>query len=153
MDKFTSRNDLKARGLKATAQRLAVLGAVSRAEGYFTPQELYRTLLTENSSLGLVTVYRTLTKLAREGLICQIESTGRIRLYARRSAAHHHHLVCARCARVVEFNDCELKTLADRLARQTGFAVQSHRLEFQGICRNCSQVGRPASTLHKAITE
>ena len=143
------RRDLNTRGLKATPQRLAVIAAVNQAEGYFTPHELYESLKHKHSEIGLVTVYRTLAALTRAGLICQIESTGETRIYARRSRAHHHHLVCGRCSRVMEFNECELKSLIEKLTRETGFEVRSHSLEFQGLCRECSRAGKEPSVLHK----
>ena len=109
------RQDLNTRGLKATPQRLAVMAAINQAEGYFTPHELYESLKVKHSEIGLVTVYRTLAALTQAGLICQIESTGETRIYARRSRAHHHHLVCGQCSRVMEFNECELKSLIEKV--------------------------------------
>ena len=137
------RDDLNTRGLKATPQRMAVMDAIAAAGGYFTPQELYERLKKKRAGIGLVTVYRALAALSRAGLICRIESTGNARLYARRSRAHHHHLVCERCSRVEEFDGCELDGLAEKLSRETGFTVQSHSLEFQGLCRECGKSVRP----------
>ncbi len=132
------RHELKARGFKATPQRLAVLRTIAATQGYFTPQELHRRLQQEHPGIGLVTVYRALSSLAEAGLICQIESTGNIHLYARSPGIHHHHLVCQSCARVVDFNNCDLSGLAAELARDTGFTIQSHSLEFQGLCPQCA---------------
>ena len=132
------RSDLHARGLKATPQRLAVLQAIAGTSGYFTPQGLYENLKGQRDGVSLVTVYRALEALTEVGLVCQIESTGNAHIYARCSSTHHHHLVCEECARVVEFNGCELENLAGKLARETGFEIYSHSLEFTGLCRECS---------------
>jgi Fe2+ or Zn2+ uptake regulation protein len=132
------RQELKARGFKATPQRLAVLRAVAATNGYFTPQELHRQLSKQRAGIGLVTVYRTLASLAQAGLICQMESTGNTHIYTRSPGKHHHHLVCQQCARVVDFSNCDLSELADRLCRETGFAIQEHSLEFRGLCPDCS---------------
>jgi len=129
--------DFKTQGLKATPQRLAVLAATTRAEGCFTPRGLYEVLKTTHASIGLTTVYRALEALERAGFICRIESVGDERQYARRSRAHHHHLVCEGCARVVEFGDCTLFELAGQLERETGFLIRGHSLEFHGLCRAC----------------
>jgi len=145
------RRELKSRGFKATPQRLAVLRAIAGTSGYFTPQELHGDLKKKHPGLGLVTVYRTLSMLTGAGLVCQIESTGKSHIYARRSSAHHHHLVCQACARVVDFNDCELDGLAKRLGRQTGFAIEGHNLEFQGLCRDCRPRKRAIEKSNRSV--
>jgi len=132
-------HDLKTKGLKATSQRLAVLTAVTHAEGCFTPRGLYESLKNTQAAIGLTTVYRALEALERAGFICRIESVGDERLYARRSRMHHHHLVCDGCARIVEFGDCTLSKLAGQLERETGFVIHGHSLEFHGLCHVCGQ--------------
>ena len=122
------------------------MGAIAAAGGYFTPQELYLSLKETQPGIGLVTVYRTLAVLARAGLICRIESTGKSRCYARRKPlSHHHHLVCEGCARVVDFSNCDLTGLAEKLASDTGFVINAHSLEFQGLCRECGKSAKPPS--------
>jgi len=130
-------HDLKTWGLKATPQRLAVLTAATHTEGCFTPQGLFESLKNTHATIGLTTVYRALEALERAGFICRIESSGNERLYTRRSRAHHHHLVCEGCARVVEFGNCVLFELAEQLERKTGFTIHNHSLEFHGLCHKC----------------
>jgi Fur family ferric uptake transcriptional regulator len=38
---------------------------------------------------------------------------------------------------VADFTDCDLCELEQRLARETGFRIEGHLLEFTGRCRNC----------------
>jgi Fe2+ or Zn2+ uptake regulation protein len=137
------RHTIKATGHKATPQRLAILQAVNSLEGCFTPQELHQRLRGEHPSLGLVTVYRSLKLLAETGIICRIESQDKASRYARRPLSHHHHLVCAGCQRVVNFDQAEreLMKVAKRLAGETGFAIQGHSLEFRGLCAACQGAG------------
>jgi Fe2+ or Zn2+ uptake regulation protein len=135
---------LQGRGLKATPQRLVVLEAIDSASGYFTPQELYERLRAKRPGIGLVTVYRTLNALTGAGLVCEIESPGKAHRYVQRKPlAHHHHLVCETCARVVDFGDCDLSELAGRLSRETGFEIRGHSLEFHGRCPACTSRGKP----------
>ncbi len=129
--------DLKACGLRATPQRLAVLVAAASTKGYFTPQGLHENLKARHAVIGLTTVYRALEALERAGLICRIESAGDERLYTYCSPVHHHHLVCDSCAQVVELDDCVLSGLVGQLERETGFAIHGHSLEFHGLCPTC----------------
>ena len=131
-------NELRAHGLKATGSRIAIISEIAHIEGYFTPHKLYNLLKVKGTRIGLVTVYRSLSALKNAGLVCEIESTGNSHIYVRRSSAHHHHLVCRSCARVVEFGDCDLDSLARKLSSETGFLIQSHSLEFQGYCKTCA---------------
>ena len=129
--------DLKARGLRATPQRLAVLAAASGLSGYFTPQGLHESLKNSQAAIGLTTVYRTLEVLEHAGLLCRLEGAGDERIYAYCSRVHHHHLTCDSCAQVVELGDCVLAGLVGQLECETGFAISSHSLEFRGLCRAC----------------
>jgi Fur family ferric uptake transcriptional regulator len=65
------------------------------------------------------------------------DGAARFELSPEDSDAHHHHLVCSRCARIVELDDCFLNEFQDQLARRHGFSQISHRMEFFGICPNC----------------
>jgi Fur family ferric uptake transcriptional regulator len=50
---------------------------------------------------------------------------------------HHHHLICTRCARVVEIEECFPEEIERRIARANGFTGVTHRLEFFGVCPDC----------------
>ncbi len=56
-----------------------------------------------------------------------------------RPAGHHHHLVCSVCGATVDFADCDLGALEERLAKETGFEMQGHLLEVYGTCPQCCQ--------------
>lgn len=53
---------------------------------------------------------------------------------------HHHHLVCRRCERIVQLDDCILADMESRLSRHYGFQEITHRLEFFGVCPDCQRV-------------
>ena len=131
------RRKLRGSGRKATPQRLAILETIDGMRAQFTPQQLYERLQKNHPDIGLVTVYRTLTLLADSGLVCHIGFCGRSQSYARRPQEHHHHLVCTACNRVVNVASCGLGDLEKKLARDTGFAISDHHLEFAGLCRQC----------------
>jgi Fur family transcriptional regulator, ferric uptake regulator len=131
------RRKLHGSGRKATPQRLAVLGAIDSMRERFTPRELYAGLHRTHPDIGLVTVYRTLNLLAEAGLICRMERTGKSQSYARRPEAHHHHLVCTACDKVIDVASCGLSALEKKLTEDTGFAISEHHLEFEGVCKQC----------------
>ena len=132
---------LKQRGYKLTPQRRAVLSVVASSCEHLTPAAIYERVHQERPDIGLVTIYRTLEILADLGLICEVHAGSNCRSYlVRRPAEHHHHLICSDCDTVVDFVDCDLSGLEQRLSRETDFEIESHLLEFLGRCQNCRKV-------------
>lgn len=129
---------LRQQGYKITSQRRAVLNVIAGSHDHLTPAAIYERVKRQYPGIGLVTVYRTLELLARLGLICEVHTGDNGRSYLlRRPAGHHHHLICSSCDKVVDFTDCDLGRMEERLARQTGFKIDSHLVEFSGQCHDC----------------
>ena len=129
---------LKQHNYKLTPQRRAILKVLSSSQEQHTPAELYERVQQEHPGIGLVTIYRVLQILTELGLICEVHAGGNCRHYLiRRQPEHHHHLICSGCGTVVDFADCNLGGLEERLSRETGFEVETHLLEFLGRCRHC----------------
>lgn len=129
---------LRRRGHKLTPQRRAVIRAITSSQDHLTPGTIYEKVRQDQPDIGLVTVYRTLEILDELGLICEVHAGGSCRSYlVRRPSEHHHHLICSECGIVVDFTDCELGEVAQRLSQETGFEIESHLLEFLGRCQTC----------------
>jgi Fur family ferric uptake transcriptional regulator len=94
----------------------------------------------EYPKIGLVTVYRTLQLLDRFGFLCKLHTNSNSSSYLLSSlSAHHHHLVCSSCGTVVNFVDCGLQQLEERLTHESGYKIEDHFLEFSGRCQRCLQ--------------
>jgi Fe2+ or Zn2+ uptake regulation protein len=84
------------------------------------------------------TVYRQLETLANQGLIKPIVFSDRTTRYESSQLSHHHHLICTRCNQVTDIIIPEnIETKAKSVASETKFRIQSHNLEFFGLCKNC----------------
>lgn len=129
---------LRQRGYKITSQRKAVLSVIAHSHDHLTPAAIYERVHQQYPGIGLVTVYRTLELLSQLGLICEVHAGDNGRSYLlRRPVGHHHHLICSSCSKVVDFADCDLAQMMDRVSRKTGFKIDSHLVEFLGQCRDC----------------
>ena len=129
---------LRQQGYKLTPQRRAMLSVIALSRDHFTPTDIHNRVCQEHPDIGLVTVYRTLHIFAELGFICEVHTGGSRRSYVmRRPSEHHHHLICSHCGLVIDFADCDLGELEQRLSQETGFEIESHLLEFSGCCRNC----------------
>lgn len=132
---------LRQHGYKLTPQRRVVLETIVSSQDHLTPAAIYEKVHQDQPNIGLVTIYRTLEILDKLGLICEVHAGGSCRSYlVRRPSEHHHHLICSDCGVVVDFTDCDLGELGQRLSRQTGFEIRSHLLEFLGRCQNCQKI-------------
>ena len=129
---------LRQRGYKLTPQRKVILRVIDHSNDHLTPAAIYERAKRQYRDIGLVTIYRTLELLARLGFICKVYVGDNGRSYLlRRPKGHHHHLICSSCDRVVDFTGCDISKMEERLIRQTGFKIESHKVEFLGQCRDC----------------
>jgi Fur family ferric uptake transcriptional regulator len=67
------------------------------------------------------------------------DGTARFELVAEGDDGHHHHLICTKCAGVVEIETCFSTELERQIARENGFESVTHRLEFYGVCPDCQK--------------
>ncbi len=129
---------LRRAGHKMTPQRRAVVRTLARSPRHMTTAELHAAAAAERRDVGLVTVYRTLRLLSDLDLLCQLSPDSRQPTYLlRRPEEHHHHLVCSGCGQVVDFTSSDVEHLQLRLARETGYHIEGHILEFTGRCPHC----------------
>jgi Fur family transcriptional regulator, ferric uptake regulator len=128
---------LRKNGYKLTPQRMAVIDTIISRSDHLTAAQLYEKVHEAHPEIGLVTVYRTLQLLNQLGLICELHAVGNCPTYTLSNSQHHHHIICSRCGRVVDFTGRFLDELETKLARESGFKIDGHTLEFTGICRTC----------------
>jgi Fur family ferric uptake transcriptional regulator len=76
--------------------------------------------------------------LVESGLVEEVERTDKHAHYELTyGSAHHDHMLCTECGKVIEFYSPSLEKLQDRLCRARGFKGTSHTLEIKGLCREC----------------
>jgi Fur family transcriptional regulator, ferric uptake regulator len=123
--------------LRPTRQRLAVAAALAELDGFHSAQEIHDLLGRGGETVGLATVYRTLSALAETGEVDMMRSEEGEAIYRRCSGSHHHHLVCRGCGRTVEVEGPTVEQWADSVAATHGFRDVSHTLELFGTCAEC----------------
>ncbi len=129
---------LERKGVRPTPRRLEVLTELAREHDDATAQELWSRLRKRNSRTGLATVYRTLALLSDAGVVDVFSHHPGEQCYRLCGEAHHHHLLCERCHRVVEVEECDLDEWLNDVARRHGFVTTDHRVEITGLCADCS---------------
>ncbi len=125
---------------KLTGPRRAILDVLGRQAHPVSTREIFAALPPGGGDLA--TVYRAMRLLEAMGMVKRYDlgdGVARFELVAEGDAGHHHHLVCTRCAAVVEVAECFPSELEDALASQHHFSAVTHRLEFFGICPDCQR--------------
>jgi Fur family ferric uptake transcriptional regulator len=125
-------------GTRPTRQRRAVAAALESVDDFRSAQDIHDLLKRAGESVGLSTVYRTLTALADGGEVDVLRTEDGEALYRRCSGRHHHHLVCRACGRTVEVEGPAVERWADAIAAEHGFTDVSHTLEIFGTCSSCA---------------
>ncbi|MEN9775580.1 MAG: hypothetical protein RL322_2650 [Pseudomonadota bacterium] len=140
--------ELKSLGLKATVPRLKILEVFQQGRlRHMSAEDVYRELLTDNSDIGLATVYRVLMQFEQAGILKRTNFESGRSLFELNEGEHHDHLVCLQCGRVEEFIDPEIEKRQQRIARDLGFALQDHALALYGNCVKTDCEHRPARGL------
>ena len=122
-----------------TRQRERVRAALAGSPGFVSAQSLYATLRTEETGIGLATVYRALAGLAAQGDVDTLQSPDGEALYrACASSGHHHHLICRSCGRTVEIEATAVEQWARATAEAHGFSDAEHIVDIFGLCAVCA---------------
>jgi Fur family ferric uptake transcriptional regulator len=124
--------------LKATKSRLNLFELLSNEKEPLSANEIHIRL---GSKGALATTYRTLDHLCSTGLVSKVQHQNKTHaLYEIRfGREHHHHAICLSCGDMEDVSGCDAQYLnASARAHLKKFkSIQSHSLEFFGLCRKC----------------
>jgi Fur family transcriptional regulator, stress-responsive regulator len=135
---------LRERGIQVTAQRLAVLRAVS-AEPHVAADRVAEVVRAEIGAISLQSVYDALGLLVAQGLIRRIQPAGSPARFEDRVGDNHHHLICRVCGRVVDV-DCAVGSAPCLAASDDkGYQIDEAEIAYWGRCPDC--LAQSAATL------
>jgi Fe2+ or Zn2+ uptake regulation protein len=127
---------LRERGIYVTAQRLAVVRAVS-GQPHLTADAVAEVVRGEIGAISLQSVYDTLSLLVEAGLIRRIQPAGSPARFEDRVGDNHHHLICRVCGRVVDV-DCAVGSAPCLTAvDDRGYEIDEAEVAYWGRCPDC----------------
>ncbi|HED36212.1 MAG TPA: ferric iron uptake transcriptional regulator [Gammaproteobacteria bacterium] len=139
METSDKKEGLKKAGLKVTLPRIKILSILEEsALRHQTAENVYKTLLDQNEEIGLATVYRVLTQFEAAGLVTRHHFEGGQAVFELNHGAHHDHLVCVSCGKVVEFIDEVIEQHQTQIAKENKFEITEHSLIIYGHCHGCT---------------
>jgi Fe2+ or Zn2+ uptake regulation protein len=139
-----TRNLLREHGVQITAQRLAVLDAVSDLS-HSTADQIAGAVREAIGAVSRQAVYDTLSLLVRKGIIRRIQPAGSPARYETRVGDNHHHLICRECGRTVDV-DCAVGSAPCLTPSDAaGYEIDEAEVIYWGRCPECtSRGGEPA---------
>ena len=127
---------LRQNGVPITAQRLAVLRAVSdRLHG--TADAIAAEVRAKIGAISRQAAYDALGMLARKGLIRRIQPAGSPALYENRVGDNHHHVICRTCGKTADVDCAVGKTPCLIAADAAGFQIDEAEVIYWGTCPDC----------------
>jgi Fur family transcriptional regulator, peroxide stress response regulator len=126
----------RARGIRVTAQRLAVYRALAEDLAHPTAESVYSRLSKQLPGLSQATVYRTLQFLEDDKLIRRVSSPGAIGRFDA-NVGPHQHLLCRVCGSLEDISIPALHNAV--IPKVSGFTVEELDIRLVGKCGACSR--------------
>jgi Fur family transcriptional regulator, ferric uptake regulator len=136
---------MKGRGFKLTGPRRRVVEKLLAVKGHVSADELFDLLRKDGEDVSRATVYRTLSIVSQSGLVDGHDFDGGRRVYEPMvGRAHHDHLYCINCGRVIEFEEEAIERLQEAVVAKYRFTPVYHSHKIFGYCEACSPQGAGA---------
>ena len=133
-------NALRQRGIRLTRQRRVILQVMDNAEQHLDVDQILDRAQKISPDVHLVTVYRTIDLLKKQGLIDELDLLhlrGDRHYYETHGPRDHIHVACLRCGKVREFESHLYEQLKNQIARDCNIQVTVSRTEVGGVCNDC----------------
>lgn len=127
---------LRRNGLNVTAQRLAVLRAVSDRP-HSTADHLFNAVREEIGAISHQAVYDALAALTDKRLLRRIQPAGSPARYEARVGDDHHHLICRTCRRMVDVDGAVGDSRCLTATDNSGYEVDRAEVIYWGRCPLC----------------
>jgi Fur family ferric uptake transcriptional regulator len=135
---------LREKGVRVTAQRVAVLKAV--ADGpHRTTDEIDGAVRADLGAISKQAVYDVLAALTEAGVVRRIQPAGSPARYEDRVGDNHHHLICRSCGKTVDVDCAVGEVPCLTAADDAGYEVDEAEVIYWGRCPDCVATAPGAS--------
>lgn len=130
---------LRQRDFRITPQRIAILKAFLQSHDHPSIEQVYNQVKINFPTTSLATVYKTVNLLKEVDEILEISIAGGGNRYDGNKPYPHPHLICTRCKKISDPTVSLLDKMKSEIANSTGYRIDSHQVEFFGICPSCQK--------------
>lgn len=128
---------MKAGGLKATKQRIALLKVLfADREMYLSLADLSKKMRQEFTKMSNETVYRNIKELENLQIVeTRLFASGlRAKFQCDFKNTKHAHFICQQCGKTIEIEQPKINDINQKL---TDYLILEEHFELIGICNNC----------------
>lgn len=133
---------LNQEGFRLTNQRRKILEVIKNAPDgeHLSAEDIYQQLSESGEKIGVSTIYRALHLLVNLGLIRELALSEERKFYelCQPFVSAHHHMVCAQCGMVQEFEETLILDLGGEEAIRRGFSLIDCQFTVHVICDRCA---------------
>ncbi|MDP3787322.1 MAG: transcriptional repressor [Candidatus Omnitrophota bacterium] len=121
---------------RKSTQRKIILDELKKLKTHPRADLLFKIVRKKLPNISFGTVYRNLNLLRDQGEILEL-TCGKHSCRYDGTVTNHYHFFCLKCERVFDLDEPVLRDLDMRVSKKSGMAVNYHRIDFYGYCREC----------------
>jgi len=125
---------------KKTRQKKAIMDVLKATSSHPTAEWVYDQVKKEIPNISLGTVYRNLKMMNDTGEIKERYFRDGIGRFDAR-IDNHYHFICELCGKISDINEPGNNNLNSVISEKTGLYINSHSIEFTGLCTECMNTG------------
>lgn len=112
---------------------------------HLSAEDLYNRLQKMGEKISLSTIYRTLKLMARMGILRELELGEDHKHYEINQPYphHHHHLICVKCNKTIEFKSDSILKVGSKTANKEGYHLLDCQLTIHAVCPACQRAIAP----------
>ncbi|MGB3559013.1 MAG: transcriptional repressor [Geitlerinemataceae cyanobacterium] len=141
------KSELNERGWRMTPQRETILQIFQNLHKgkHLSAEDLYNLLHEQGERISLSTIYRTLKLMARMGILRELELGEDHKHYEinQPHPYHHHHLICVKCNKTIEFKSDSILKTGTKTAQKEGYHLLDCQLTIHAVCPACQRALTP----------
>jgi Fe2+ or Zn2+ uptake regulation protein len=130
---------LRTAGFRISSQRRAMIGYLASAKSHPSARRIFHEVKKNHQGLSLATVYNTLGVLTRMGIIKVMQFDISDNRYEP-NVEPHVNLICTSCGKIEDLEQA-VPVQPQEIRAKAGFEVLDSRLEYYGLCAECSAGG------------
>ncbi len=130
---------IKQNGLRLTPQRVAIVRMLAGSSAHPSVEQIHAAVRRNFPTTSLATVYKTVAILKEMGEVMELGFGDTSNRYDANQPFSHPHLICTRCRQITDSHPAALDSLAQELARESGYRILHQRIDFYGICPACQK--------------
>lgn len=135
--------ELNDKGWRLTPQRETILHVFQNLPKgkHLSAEDLYNELQDQGEPISLSTIYRTVKLMARMGILRELELAEGHKHYElnQPSPYHHHHLICIKCMKTIEFKSDSVLRIGAKTAEREGYHLLDCQLSIHAVCPQCQR--------------